>query len=90
VDPSDADIFYAVVLQPLGVLTVRENFQTLVTTTYAPNDRIRVAAIAGIVYYFKNDEPLATGSSPIGNSMLRVSVSLRDVNATITDAATTF
>lgn len=89
VDPSNADITYGLVLQKGGLLLVVENGQTTMTTSYASGDRLGIAVVGGVLYYSKNGQPIATGGST-GGTVLRVSASLLDANATIANAATTF
>jgi hypothetical protein len=88
-DPSDADIAYAVVLRNDGTFSVTEFQQPKFTGSYAAGDRIRVQVLGGIVSYYKNGAFQFAGSTATAPA-LRVSVSLKDPGATITNAQTTF
>lgn len=89
-DPTEIDIAYAVQLRGNGELAVTESLAPVYTGTYATGDRIRLALIQGVVRYFKNGVLLYVSQLPVGNTPLRVSVSLRDEKATITNAYVSF
>jgi hypothetical protein len=88
-DFSDQDIHYAVVLENNGTLRVTEMQQTKYTGTYVSGDRIRIAVMGGIVVYLKNDK-LLFGGTTTSATALRLSVSLKDNGATITNGQITF
>lgn len=87
-DPGD-DVDFAVVLQNNGTLRVREMGFDKATQPYMADAVIRIVRVNGIIAYYNNGKLIYAGMTA-ASSVLRATVSLKDKDATIKNAQTSF
>lgn len=92
-DATPADLRFAIFLQKNGQATIWENGQNKFTLiAYGAGQRFRMAIAGGVLQYFVNDQLFYTSASPLNPAVypLRVSVSLKDLGASVGTATTSF